>query len=133
MDSEEAKPTVKKAPLTIASVKALLTSQPQVRELLEKSSVFWKEYGFKVKIGGAVIGVMIVALIAIRIGQNISAINQPQQAQVSAIPTVQPTVVISKPSVFDGLKTQVTDFTTLLPDPAPPAVDPNISLNPPQR
>lgn len=140
MDSEEQsadladkQTTTNKVPMNLESIKIQLTSQPQVRELLVKIDAFWKVNGFKVKIGGGVVGVLIVIMIAVRIGQNIAALNRPQDAQPVAIPTVQPTVATQKPSVFDGIKLQVTNFTTLLPDPAPPAVDPKISLNPPVR
>lgn len=119
--------------MTMEQIKAQLTSQPQVRELMVKFNEFWKTYGFKVKVGGAVIGVLIVVMIAVSIGQNIASLNRPKQALPTAIPTVEPTKAVTKSSAFDGIKQEITNFTTQLPDPAPPAVDPKISLNPPSR
>jgi hypothetical protein len=106
----EVQPTIKKAPLTLDSVKSMLTSQPQVRELLIKLAAFWEVNGYKVKIGLGVLSVLVVVLVAVRIGQNIAALNRPQQALPSAIPTVQPTKAVLKTSSFDGLREQVKNF-----------------------
>jgi Na+/H+ antiporter NhaB len=105
-----------------------ITSQPQVRELLTKIKQFWVEYGQKVKLAAIGVIVLTIILVAVSLGRNLASLNQPQETNPQALPTVAITPESEKVSIFIDLKQQITDFSPLLPDPAPPSVDPNITL-----
>lgn len=108
-------------------------SQPKTQELLIRFEAFWKVNSFKVKLISAVVGIVVLILIAVQVGQNIAALNRPDDATPAALPTVAPSGQMVKESVFEGLRQQVIDYSPLLPDPAPPAVDANITLKAPER
>lgn len=122
-----------KPPLDIEQIKRQLTSQPQIQELLVKMRAFWLVYGLKVKIGAGILGILLLVIIAIQIGGNIAGLNRPLDRQPAAIPTVATSPEQMKVSVFAQLKEQIKAFSPLLPDPAPPGVDPNITLKAPTR
>ncbi len=124
---------VKKSPINLEEIKAKLLSQPQTQVLIEKMRVFWQESGRKVKLVGSALGILILILVAVRLGGNIARLNRPGEVEPVALPTVMPVVDKAKVSVFSDLKQEIQDFSPLLPDPAPPAVDQNISLKLPER
>jgi len=73
--------------------------------------------------------VLVSFLIAITVGKYLSGSrNQPYTAPVISGPT--PTVTPSPRSSFDSLKKALVDFSTVMPEPAIPPVDEQISLEP---
>lgn len=117
----------------LKEIRSKLTSQPQVEELLDKATAFWRVNGFRVKLGAVVIGLLVLLMVAINIGRNIAGLNQPAERQPAAIPSISPVAEVEQRSVFEGLKTEVTQFSPLLPDPAQPAVDENVTLQKAER
>lgn len=78
-------------------------------------------------------GVLLVMIIfGVLIGGVLGALST-KKVSVAPLPTVIPTDRPRIPSIFDDLKQEIVDFNTILPDPAPPAVDQDISLDPPRR
>lgn len=114
-------------------IKQKLTSQPQIQVLITNFNQFWLTYGQKVKYASIAIAIFIVILVAVNLGRNLAALNRPQITSPDTIPTVVISPEVQKVSVFTDLKQQITDFSPLLPDPAPPAVDADITLLPPKR
>ena len=110
-----------------------LAKQPQVRELLAKLQVWWTKFGLAIKVGVGGVVLLVVVMLAIALGRRLAILNRPGEGTPEALPTVAPTVESEKISVFAGLKQQVAVFSVLLPDPAPPAVDANITLSAPKR
>jgi hypothetical protein len=75
----------------------------------------------------------IVLLVMIIVGAAIGGIFgalSTKKVSITPLPTVIPTDRPKIPSIFDDLKQEIVDFNTILPDPAPPAVDQDISLEP---
>jgi hypothetical protein len=74
-----------------------------------------------------------VVLFGLAFGNSLARIFRPQSISIPLLPTVTPTVAPAVSTSFDALRDQVRTFTGILPDPAPPAVDDNINLQPPKR
>lgn len=76
---------------------------------------------------------VLVIVFGLLFGSTLGHILRPSPIIIPDLPTITPTVTETVPSSFDPLREQVRQFSGVLPDPAPPAVDHNINLQPPRR
>lgn len=83
-------------------------------------------------IGFVVIAVLVI-IFGLLFGSTLGRILRPSPIVIPDLPSITPTVVDAVPSSFDSLRNQVRQFSGVLPDPAPPAVDHNINLQAPRR
>jgi hypothetical protein len=74
------------------------------------------------------VGVFIVLLIALVIGKKLSENAQTPVFSPPDIETVTPTVTTTVQSSFSGLKKNIQDLNTDIPDPYIPTFDNNINL-----
>lgn len=78
---------------------------------------------------GLVLTVLLIAIaIGLGFGERIARLFRPSLLEVPELPRVTPTPLPQVSTSFDQLRLDVRDFSGNLPDPAPPAVDHNISL-----
>lgn len=92
---------------------------------------FWQQHRLKIILIFSLAILAIVLLSAIYLGSNLARqqqteINPPPIAEVTPTPSAVPN------SVIMPLFQQYQNFSVILPDPAPPAVDYQIDLNPPK-
>lgn len=108
----------------------LIKKNPQLISFVSKFQIIWIKYGFRIKLISAFLVIVFLILIAIRLGTNFANQSRPDALQPPPIADITPPAEIKTETEIEKLRQEIQDFSTLLPDPAPPAVDPDISLNP---
>lgn len=101
---------------------------PQLVLLLNNFRQGWQKYGYRIKIGLVIFVVFLIIVLGIRFGSSLARIFAPTPVTPVAIPDVTPIPTTTINSELQKIQTQIKSFNILLPDPAAPAVDPNIYL-----
>lgn len=102
-------------------------------QTIENFKTRFQTHRRQILVGGSVLIILIMVLFGLRFGGLLDRIFRPGALQVSQLPTVTPTIPPAISTSFDSLRDQIRAFSGVLPDPAPPAVDQNISLQPAKR
>jgi len=96
--------------------------------LLHQFTTFWHQHRLKIIIAFFAIVLLSLLFSAIYIGSNLGRQASRNGINPPPLPEATPTPTKSYQSVIDPLYQQFKDYSILLPDPAPPAVDYQITL-----
>jgi hypothetical protein len=128
-DQAPVQPAVKKDQL--ADFKAKIAQGP-LPKLEAQVKAAWVKNKWVVVLIVTAIVLLVVMVVGTLTGSILGALST-KNVQIAPLPSVTPSARPVIPSIFDDLKQEVIDFNTILPDPAPPAVDQGITLDPPRR
>lgn len=124
-DQDPKQVVAKQDPLKI--LKGQISNGP-LPKAIDQLKAEWRRNKWLVVLGLTTL-VLIVVLILGLIGGAIVGALTTKSVDVPDLPSISPTERPRKTSIFDPLRQEIIDFTTILPDPAPPAVDQNINLD----
>lgn len=111
----------------LKDLKGQIASGP-LPKLIEQLKKEWSRNKWLVVLALTTVILIIVLIFGLIGGAIIGAITV-KPVDLPDLPAISPTERPSKSSIFDPLRQEVIDFVTILPDPAPPAVDQNINLD----
>lgn len=106
-----------------------LVNSPPLNYYTPKIISFWAKYGFKIKILMISIFVFLILYLGISLGRSLSKTATVPQYEPPPLPTIVAPSIVPIKSEFFALKETIKSFSTLLPDPAPPTIDEEISLS----
>lgn len=121
-----------KKPTFVENFKQQVAAGPLPQTLVQLKAKY-QPYRRQILLVGAGFVVLLVVVLGLRFGGLLARIFRPGDLEVTQLPTVTPTQAPAVATSFDAVKEQVKDFSGILPDPAPPAVDHDIDLQPPKR
>ena len=112
----------------LATFKQLVVTHPQLQPLFTKFGPFWTKFGKVVTYSALILTFLVIAAVGVNLGLNYA--RQIADTTNTPLPINTPTVTKTQNfrSVLLDVRDQVQAFDPLLPDPAPPAVDNNITL-----
>lgn len=101
---------------------------PQLMLLIQNLQQKWQIYGYRIKIALIIIITLIIITLGIRFGSSLARLFRPAPVTPEPIPDVVPTPTMEAVSQLRQIRDELNMFNVILPDPAPPAVDPEIHL-----
>lgn len=116
-----------------SSQASLTLSTTPIPGMLVNLKARWHQYKTIVFLVTAVIGLLFIISIGLNLGQNLALTSKTPVVTPEPLPNVSPTVAPPVVTSFDQIYTNLNAFSSLLPDPAPPAVDDGITLIQPRQ
>lgn len=89
---------------------------------------WWQKYHRHIKLAAAALFLLIMIIFGLQLGLSLADKSSLPDVAPPPIATVTPTVTTTVTTPLNQLRTEVERFQLLLPDPAPPAVDHDITL-----
>jgi hypothetical protein len=126
VDQETPAP-VKSEPSPIEKFRQLIAAGP-LPATASRIDVSYRTHRKQIWISLVIVILFIAIAIGLGFGERIARFFRPEQLQVPDLPRVTPTPAPLVSTSFDQLRERVGAFSGSLPEPAPPAVDHNISL-----